>query len=183
MSRVFSFILRICRDTVELYLIDHFILKVQSSFHFIRKVSSWSYIEIDEVPIVAKIGGMNQDESSDPVEDIAEGKIIWLSGYQATELDLRDGEMVEIYFPDTGFEYDGRVRDFSGDAKQIELISHQTFQMTMDEAEKVAFPGPETIREWHNTDGEEGERKSTWREYEDQAPSETLYRMPLAEGA
>jgi hypothetical protein len=146
-------------------------------------MSSWSYLEIDTVPVVAKVGGMNNNESSDPVKDIAQAKQIWLSGYQAMELDLRNGELVEVYLPDAGYEYDGRVRDFSGDAKQIEITSHPTFDLTMEEAELVAFPRPETIRRWHETPEQEGERKSTWREYDDELPPETLYRMPLAEGA
>lgn len=148
-----------------------------------KLMSSWTYLEIDEVPVVAKAGGTNQTESADPVEDIAEAKRIWLSGHQAIELDLRDGEPVEIYLPDVEFVYDGKVRDFTGDAKQVEVTSHRTFQLTMDEAEKVAFPGPETIRQWHDTPEEEGSRKSTWREFEDEVPPETLFPMPLAEGA
>lgn len=140
-------------------------------------------MEIDEVPVVAKAGGMYKDKSSDPVENIAEAESIYLSGYQADQLRLENGDIVDIYLPDVGTEYTGVVTNYSYNAKQVRINSHHTLALTTEEAEAAAFPDPDTIRDWNRTTVEEADRKSTWRKYVDEVPPETLFKIPLEPGA
>lgn len=124
-------------------------------------MSSWAFMGVDGIPVVAKVGGSEQGkESMDPVKDIQHGHLVWLTGHQVHELQLQEGERVQVHFPDIGLSVDGTATNYVGPSKMIDL-DHQ-LNLSLGDAEAVAYPAAGTIRRWHGNDVEPG--KTTWRE-------------------